>query len=165
MRVDNLSPEELQALIDEGFSSVPLHRHLELELCQLEPAVIVEMPLDERARGLTTSAHGGAIATLVDVASSCAAALADGFEVERSQLVTIDLHVRYMRRPRGSRLRAISRLRLESSRFIEVETAVSDAESIDVVSATALYMLLNGPTLERVHGIDVQPSATARAEG
>src|SRR5690606_35337937 len=83
---------------------IPLHELLALELVDAEPGsdvAEVRMPVRPDAFGFTANLHGGAIATLVDVACALAAARRSGFDPAVESLVTADMHVRYLGRPRS----------------------------------------------------------------
>ncbi|MEZ5136467.1 MAG: PaaI family thioesterase [Acidimicrobiales bacterium] len=56
------------------------------------------MPVQPNAFGFTANLHGGAIATMVDVACAMAAARFSGFDPFKESLVTADMHVRYLGR-------------------------------------------------------------------
>ena len=82
---------------------IPLHELLELDLsAPSEPGshrAVVSMPVQPNAFGFTANLHGGAVATLVDVACALAAARATDFDPMKESLVTADMHVRYLGRP------------------------------------------------------------------
>ncbi len=87
--------ERLLEYLRDTFHDTPLHRLLGLRFLEAEPGyVVVEMPVRPEAFNLSGNLHGGAIATLVDVAAGSCAARASGFDPTRQSLVTADLHVR-----------------------------------------------------------------------
>ena len=83
---------------------IPLHELLALDLSAPTPpgsrTAEVSMPVRPNAFGFTANLHGGAVATLVDVACALAAARATDFDPTKESLVTADMHVRYLGRPR-----------------------------------------------------------------
>lgn len=89
-------------------------------------AVIVEMPVAPGAFNGSGNLHGGAIASLVDVASGSAAARAGTFKPGENTLVTADLHVRYLGRPKGTMVRAVARVMRAGRQLIVVECHVAD---------------------------------------
>lgn len=85
----------------------PFHRLLGLTVTQVRPGEVeVVMPYSDRLLANTTSPyiHGGAIATLIDVAGNFAIIAAIGRDVP-----TIDLRVDYLRPVRNGALRAVGR--------------------------------------------------------
>jgi uncharacterized protein (TIGR00369 family) len=137
MNIETLSDDQLTALIEAGFDGVALHRHFGLRLAQITP-IVVEMPLSAEARGFTGGVHGGAIASLVDVASNCAAAFSDQFELETVRLATLDLHIRYLRQPRVGPLAAAPTLIHEGRSLLQVDTTVTCGEGTLLATASAL---------------------------
>ena len=114
---------EVIELLRVAHSSTPLHQLLGLrfvgapdshdpapEGADSENTVIVEMPVAAGAFNGSGNLHGGAIASLVDVASGSAAARAGTFRPGHNTLVTADLHVRYLGRPKGTVVRAEARV-------------------------------------------------------
>ena len=100
-------PELLQKMY-ASFWATPLHALLRLEyldgpgIAEPEPGTaVVRMPVHPDAYGASGNLHGGAIATLIDVASASAAARNSAFEPGVNTLVTADIHVRYLGRPKG----------------------------------------------------------------
>jgi len=136
MRIDHLSEAELSQLIEAGFAGVPLHRHFGLQLTCLSP-VTVEMPLTDESRGFVGGVHGGALASLIDVATNCAAALSDQFDLTTTQLATLDLHVRYLRQPSSGPVVARSALIHEGRRILQVDTAVTEPSGSTIATASA----------------------------
>lgn len=125
--------EELrgEALLDHLrviFHETPLHALLGFEFVETEePGVVrVAMPVREQAFNPTGNLHGGAIATLIDVAGGACAARASGFDPTTQSLVTADLHVRYLGRPKGDRIRAEARVMRAGRMLIVVEVRVTD---------------------------------------
>ena len=121
--------EALEAFRDT-FTRTPLHALLGLrfsEPADLEPGtVIVELPVDAAAFNGSGNLHGGAIATLVDVAAGSCAARASSFDPRDHSLVTADLHVRYLGRPKASPVRAEARVMRSGRMLIVVEVRVLD---------------------------------------
>lgn len=115
-------------LLREAHSSTPLHKLLGLQFVGGDdPAVvIVEMPVASGAFNGSGNLHGGAIATLVDVAAGSAAARAGTFRPGENTLVTADLHVRYLGRPKGTVVRAEARVMRAGRQLVVVECRVTD---------------------------------------
>lgn len=102
---------DLLARLYAAFRATPLHALLGLEFVPdaevpashtdqgTRPDAVVSMPVRPEAYGSTGNLHGGAVATLIDVAAATAAARTAGFDPGRNALVTADLHVRYLKRP------------------------------------------------------------------
>lgn len=130
-----LSDEQVAAL-EERFRSTPLHALLGLEFLERsDERVVVSMPVRNEAFGSTGNLHGGAIATLIDVAAASAAARSSSFVPGKNTLVTADLHVRYLGRPNGDLVRAVASVIRAGRQLVVVECKVLDPE--DRVIATA----------------------------
>jgi uncharacterized protein (TIGR00369 family) len=121
-------PTEVIELLRIAHSSTPLHQLLSLEFIVDEDSdvVVVEMPVAPGAFNGSGNLHGGAIATLVDVASGSAAARAGTFRPGENTLVTADMHVRYLGRPKGAVVRAEARVMRAGRQLIVVECRVAD---------------------------------------
>ena len=98
------------------------------------------MPVRPNAFGFTANLHGGAVATLVDVACALAAARATDFDPTKESLVTADMHVRYLGRPRTDTVVARSEVVKLGSQLIVVECKVVDGN--DHVIATADFSMM-----------------------
>ncbi|MCB1002933.1 MAG: PaaI family thioesterase [Acidimicrobiales bacterium] len=143
------SDEEVAAL-EARFSSTPLHHLLGLEFeAREEERVVVAMPVREEAFGSTGNLHGGAIATLCDVASASVAARASSFVPGQNTLVTADLHVRYLGRPKGDVVRAEAQLVRAGRQLVVVECRVLDREDrvIAVADFAGMVVPLRQPLL------------------
>lgn len=113
-----------------AFTQTPLHGMLGLQIHEIdEPGrIVVEMPVAPPAFNGSGNLHGGAIATLVDVAAGSCAGRASGFDPLRQSLVTADLHVRYLGRPKDSPVRAEAQLMRSGRMLIVVEVRVLDPQ-------------------------------------
>ncbi len=122
------SPTDVIELLRAAHSSTPMHQLLGLNFVGgPDPAVVVvEMPVAPGAFNGSGNLHGGAIATLVDVASGSAAARAGTFQPGENTLVTADLHVRYLGRPKGTVVRAEARVLRAGRQLIVVDCRVVD---------------------------------------
>jgi uncharacterized protein (TIGR00369 family) len=116
-----------------SFRATPLHALLDLQYLDTseegEPGrAVVRMPVHPNAYGASGNLHGGAIATLIDVASASAAARNSAFVPGQNTLVTADIHVRYLGRPNGDHVDARARVVRAGRQLIVVECEVVDAE-------------------------------------
>ena len=84
------------------------------------------MPVREEAFNASGNLHGGAIATLIDVAAGSAAAQNSAFVPGQNTIVTADLHVRYLGRPRGDLVRAEAKVMRAGRQLVVVEVRVLD---------------------------------------
>lgn len=101
---------------------IPLLRFLALRVVTpAEPGVTMSVEMDRTADTLNLAGnpHGGAIATLIDYAGGSAVAAELGHAGP-----TVDLHIRYLRAPEGSPLRADARLLRTGRRLAVVEVRV-----------------------------------------
>jgi len=107
---------------------IPLHELLGLEIVDASPGppgpAEVRMPVRPQAFGFTANLHGGAIATMVDLACALAAVRSTDFDPMRESLVTADMHVRYLGRPRTDEVVARAEVVKVGSQLIVVECKV-----------------------------------------
>ena len=131
--------------------SIPLHDLLGLDFERPElgeRAAEVTMPVRPAAFGFTANLHGGAIATLVDLACALAAARFSGFDPTTQSLVTADMHVRYLGRPRADEVVARAEVVKAGSQLIVVECKVlggTAEDGSDHVIATADFSMMIVP--------------------
>jgi uncharacterized protein (TIGR00369 family) len=129
---------------------IPLHDLLGLEW-EVPPegarVAVVAMPVRPEAFGFTANLHGGAIATLVDVACALAAARASGFDPLRQSLVTADIHLRYLGRARTDRVEARAEVVKVGRQLIVVNCRVTDSDGNVVALAdfSSMIVPLRGP--------------------
>jgi uncharacterized protein (TIGR00369 family) len=143
MGVDDPHLEYLRTL----FYEMPLHKLLGLRFVERDDGVVeMEMPVRAEAFNGSGNLHGGAIATLVDVAGGSCAARASGFDPLTQSLVTADLHVRYLGRPKGDLVRAEARVMRAGRMLIVVEVRVLD--SLDNLIAFADFSSMVVPRRE-----------------
>lgn len=138
------------AILEERFRATPLHALLGLEFVERsEERVVVSMPVRTEAFGSTGNLHGGALATLIDVASASAAARSSSFVPGRNTLVTADLHVRYLGRPHGDVVRAVASVIRAGRQLVVVECRVLDPEDrvIAVADFAGMVVGLRDPLL------------------
>jgi len=129
--------------------SIPLHDLLGLDFERPEAGARVAevtMPVRPEAFGFTANLHGGAIATLVDLACALAAARFSGFDPMKESLVTADMHVRYLGRPRSDEVVARAEVVKAGSQLIVVECKVlggtADDGSDHVISTADFSMMI-----------------------
>ena len=144
-----LSDEAIAAL-EARFRSPPLHAVLGLEFLErTDERVVVAMPVRNEAFGSTGNLHGGAIATPIDVAAASAAARSSSFVPGQNTLVTADLHVRYLGRPKGDVVRAVASVVRAGRQLVVVECRVLDPEDrvIAVADFAGMVVPLREPLL------------------
>ena len=125
---------------------IPLHELLGLEFERPEkgsPIAEVTMPVRPEAFGFTANLHGGAIATLVDMACALAAARGTTFDPAVESLVTADMHIRYVGRPRTAAVRARAEVLRAGSQLIVVDCKVLDED--DHLIAIADFSMMRVP--------------------
>jgi uncharacterized protein (TIGR00369 family) len=139
--------------------SIPLHELLgfthDVDLSTPGDTAEVRMPVRPEALGITGNLHGGAIATMVDLACALAAVRRVGFDPERESLITVDMHVRYLGRPRTEVVVARARVVRAGSQLIVIDCQVTD--DADHLVAVADF------SMTRVARRDPLPGATATA--
>ncbi len=137
-------PESDQEFVRSALRrDTPLHDLLGLEIVETgEGHAVLSMPVRPEAFNSTGNLHGGAIATLIDVAAGTAAARGSGFEPGRQSLVTADLHVRYLGRPHGDTVYARAELLKAGRQLIVVDCKVTDAEERLIAAADFSMMIV-----------------------
>ena len=153
---------ELMERLHAAFRSTPLHALLDIDYVADDEAAddgvtVVRMPVRPEAYGASGNLHGGAIATLVDVASATAAARTSHFVPGVNTLVTADLHVRYLGRPRGDVVFARAHVVRAGRQLIVVECRVVDIE--DRVIAVADFASMVVPLREPLPGAAHDPAS------
>jgi uncharacterized protein (TIGR00369 family) len=124
---------------------IPLHRMLGLHYQAPEPGVghaEVRMPITPEALGFTGSLHGGAIATMVDLACALAAVGISGFDPTKETMVTSDMHVRYLGRPRTDTVIAKADVVKRGRQLIVVTCDVVDEDDHLVAHADFSMMVV-----------------------
>lgn len=130
--------------------AIPLHDLLGLEFTwQTEPGDTAEvrMPVQPAAFGFTGNLHGGAVATMADVACALAAARTSGHDPNADSLVTSDMHIRYLGRPRTDTVVARARVVRTGSQLIVVgcEIVDSDDHLVAVADFSMMKVALRRP--------------------
>lgn len=141
---------------------IPLHALLGLEWerpAKGSRQAEVRMPVRPEAFGFSANLHGGAIATLVDLACALAAARATDFDPELESLVTADLHIRYLGRPRTTAVRARAEVVRAGSQLIVVECKVTDDDGGHVIASADFSMMRVPLRLPLAPGRDAEPGA------
>jgi uncharacterized protein (TIGR00369 family) len=141
--------ESQPAAIDE----IPLHRMLALDYEPPTPGegrAQVRMPVKAEALGSTGSLHGGAIATMVDLACALAAVGSSGFDPSRESLVTVDMHIRYLGRARTETVLARAEVIRRGSQLIVVGCEVVDEQGhlVAVADFSMMIVALRTPLVE-----------------
>lgn len=156
---DGPDQSAMEEYLRTTFYEMPLHRLLGLRFVEHEPGrLVVEMPVRQEAFNGSGNLHGGAIATLIDVAAGSCAARASGFDALTQSLVTADLHVRYLGRPKGDVVRAEAQLVRAGRMLIVVEVRVLDPD--DNVIAVADFSSMVVPRRDPLQeGTTSDPSA------
>lgn len=140
---DQTARAEAAKALRYSFTATALHRLLGLRMLPTDPDVtIVEMPVTEAAFNQSGNLHGGAIATLIDVAAGTMAARAANFIPGVNTVVTADLHVRYLGRPKGDTIRAEARPMRVGRQLVIIECRVLDDQDNLIAFADFASMLV-----------------------
>lgn len=129
------------------FEAAPLHALLGITIEPFDESrpgtSVVTMVNGPNAFGsIVEELHGGAIATLVDVACASAASRATTYHPLENAIVTSDMHVRYLGRARGETVRCEARVVKAGSRQIVVDGEVVDGEGNRVAVCDVSFMLV-----------------------
>ena len=117
--------------VGQRFEATPLLGYLEFEVAEVtENSVVIEMPVGEHQINLYWMAHGGAIATMIDVTAA----------VTMSHLTelggpTVHLDVHYLAPGSGDRIRAEGRILKAGRRLVNVEVDVTGEHGVHVARA------------------------------
>jgi uncharacterized protein (TIGR00369 family) len=134
---------ELLRLMREHMPDSPIQRLLGLRFVTLgADEVIVEMPVRAEAFNSTGNLHGGAIATMIDVAAGTMAALGSRFRPGIESIVTADLHIRYLGRPKTDTVLATAKVLRAGRQLTVVECTVADDSGNLVAIADFSSMLV-----------------------
>jgi uncharacterized protein (TIGR00369 family) len=134
--VDELTPAS--AARRAASQDIPLHAMLGLQWEWPDKGATVaevRMPVAPPAFGFGPSLHGGAIATMVDLACALAAARGTDFDPERESLVTSDMHIRYLGKARTDFVIARAQIVRVGRQLITVDCKVTDEDDHLVASA------------------------------
>jgi len=122
---------------------VALHSLLELRIVSVEKGrAVVEMPVRGNALNGSGNLHGGAIATLLDVATGMSAGSATGIDRDQQTLVTADIHVRYLGRPKTATVRGEGSVVRMGRQLVVVDGRVVDGDDNVIATADASFMVV-----------------------
>lgn len=141
-------------VVNEAVPSIPLHDLLALDMDPYAagPGGEVTMPVASGALGVHGNLHGGAIATMVDLASALAAVRSEAVDMATQSMVTTDMHVRYFGQPRTDTVTAEAEVIRAGKQLIVVECKVSDGGGHVIASADLAMMLV--PRRRPAPGVD-----------
>jgi uncharacterized protein (TIGR00369 family) len=155
-------PEVLAEMLAR-FKATPLHALLGLDIRPPDPdqpgVTVVDMPLAPGAFSSTGNLHGGAIATLLDVACASAASRSSSFVPGENTIVTADVHVRYLGRPKGAVVRAEARVTKSGRTLSVVEGRVIDDQDtlLAVADFSSMVVPLRQPLMPDLRTDDHAP--------
>ncbi len=144
--LDPSDPQVRQVMLEgmrQAFATTPIHSLLSIRLDTIDKGMArASMPVAIEAFNSTGNLHGGAIATLIDVACGSAAATAGRFIPGLNHLVTADLHIRYLGRPHGDRIEAQANVVRAGRQMIVVDCGVTDRDGRLIASADFAGMVV-----------------------
>ncbi len=142
--MSSTQPVAAAELISGFIRHSPFARHLGIVLERLEPGkAVLSLPFAEHNVTVGDVVHGGATATLMDVAVA-AAAFSDLGEGEATHGSTMSLTVDFLRAARGQRLTATARLVRRAGAICFCEIEATDEEGRPVAKALATYKFAGG---------------------
>ena len=130
---------------DRAVDPIPLHEMLALDYTFAtdgSPIAEVRMPVRPEALGFTGNLHGGAIATMVDLACALAAAQSTSFDPYQESLVTADMHIRYLGRARTDSVIARAEVVRAGRQLIVIGCKVLDDDDHLIASADFSMMIV-----------------------
>lgn len=121
---------------------IPLQEFLGLRVVDRGSPSRLELDLTDAVRGVVAPLHGGALATLIDVACGFAAAsqLTDTSQIP----VSTDVTVRFLRQPKASPLTAEASIVHAGRSSMIVDCVVTDAAGKQVGRGTGSYRIIAG---------------------
>lgn len=153
--------DQQQADIVEHMHVTDLHRLLDVRPVRLDPMpVIFSMPVAQPAFNSSGNLHGGSIATLIDVAAGTAAGLGSKtFVPGENSIVTADMHIRYLGRPRGDTVEARAQVMRSGRQLVVVECRVVDPQErlIAIADFAAMVVPLRQPLEAAEHADMADP--------
>ncbi len=130
---------KVRELFGAWLESSPFAQVTGLELKEIEPdRAVVAMPYSERITTFGDVVHGGAIATLLDVAA-VAAAWSGVTDESAATGATVSSSVNYLRAARGTDVTATARVTRRSRSFCFCEVTVADPDGQPVAQGIATY--------------------------
>lgn len=127
--------------IDEFIVASAYGRHLGIVRSELGPdRVRLRMPFDPRLTTVGDMVHGGAIASLVDVAATAAAWATPAASLE-ARGTTVGFSLSYLSPARGCALQAEARVVKRGGTLCAVEVGVEDDAGAAVARALVTYKL------------------------
>ena len=133
---DPIDDGAMLELMQAAFRGVPIHDLVGIDLKEVGGGrAVVEIPLEGGALSSFGTLHGGAVGVLVDVVSAAAASTSPALDHGSSTLVTSDLHVRYLGRAKGERVRAEARVVKAGRALVVIDTEVVDSTGTLVATA------------------------------
>lgn len=106
------------------------------------PISRVDMPVRAESFGVNDNLHGGALATLVDLTSALAAVRNREVDLEVESLVTADIHIRYLGRPRTDTVTASAEVVRDGRQMIVIDCKVHDGGGHLIASADVGMMVV-----------------------
>ncbi len=128
-------------LVESFIGSSPFPTLVGLRLDQIsEDHVVMSLHFREELVTMASVVHGGAIATLIDAAASCAA-WATPTPPENMQGSTVALNVSYVAAATGTDLRAEARVLRRGRSLVFLDVEVKDQGGTLIAKGTATYKL------------------------
>ncbi len=132
---------QVRELFGAWLANSPFARVTGLRLEEMDfDRAVVAMPYSEDLTTFGDVVHGGAIATLLDVAA-VAAAWSGVTEEGAATGATVSSSLNYLRAARGSELRATGRVSRRAKSFCFCEVAIADDEERLVAQGLVTYKL------------------------
>lgn len=123
--------------------NIALHKHLGLTFDPPADGVaVVRMPVAPAAFGFSANLHGGAIATMVDLACALACVGGSDFDPATHSLVTTDMHVRYLGKARTDQVIARAEVVRAGKQLVVVDCKVRDESDHLIASADFSMMIV-----------------------
>ncbi|MBO0781578.1 MAG: PaaI family thioesterase [Ktedonobacteraceae bacterium] len=128
-------------IIRQFIPDSPYVGHLGMQLIDMQPdTATLAMPFDEKLVTIGTTVHGGAIASLIDVAAA-AAAWSDDTIPESMRGSTVSLNVAYLAPAERQDLRATARVLRRGRSLVYLDVEVQTSSGSPVAKGLVTYKL------------------------
>jgi uncharacterized protein (TIGR00369 family) len=132
---------KVRELFGAWLANSPFAQATGLVLTEMEPEhAVVEMPYDERLTTFGDVVHGGAIATLLDVAA-VAAAWSGVTDASATTGATVSSSVNYLRAARGTDLVATARVTRRGKAVCFCEVTITDSDDRAIAQGIVTYKI------------------------
>jgi uncharacterized protein (TIGR00369 family) len=148
MQTGARDPDKLKQRLLDFARDFAFFRLIGLEVCDLAPKWSkCQLQSRDDLQNPSGVVHGGVIATLIDTAIAQALLMTEEYQVVRDSrggLVTVDLHVKYLRPASHGRLLCEAKIVHLGKRVMHAQAVVRNDQDKDIALGDATLMLVAG---------------------